>query len=186
MSIFSKNLIIPEAAILSKPKWYELSILNGQNCMLRADLGADGTPRTHDRIDLNHVILYEKGRACKLIDTIFVIFTFVTDKKRLTTGFLKTPRVQRTNFFGYHHRNPFKIQGFFDGINTLFNPVRPDNRDVGYPNSPDDLFNRHHPVPVNVQFFHINTGMRLMPGHGGGAVIKNYHGKIMVIIDGIN
>jgi hypothetical protein len=56
--------------------------------MLRADLGTDGTPRTHNRIDVHPVILYEKGRAGEIIDTISMMFTFVANKKRLAPGFL--------------------------------------------------------------------------------------------------
>lgn len=63
--------------------------------MLRANLGTDRTARTQDRIDFNPVILNEKSRACQLIDAVSVVFTFFTDKKRSSTGFLQRLGKQR-------------------------------------------------------------------------------------------
>ena len=79
--------------------------------MLRADLGADTTPRTHDRIDVHPVLLDKKGRAGQILNTISMTFTFVTDKKRFSPGFFQTFRIQRTHFLGNNHRNPFIASG---------------------------------------------------------------------------
>ena len=154
--------------------------------MFRANLGTNTTARTKDRIDVNRAFFDKKSGACQVVDAISVSFTFLTDKKGLPSWFFKGFGKQCTWFPGNNHRNPFKHQGLFDRINALLNPVWPDDRNVFYTDSPNNVFNGYPGISFKVQRFHVNPWMGLMAGHGRDAIVKNNQCKIVIVKDRVD
>ena len=154
--------------------------------MFRANLGTDTTARTQDRIDVNPVLLDKKGGTCQVVDAISMPFTFFTDKKGFPAGFLQGFGKQCAWLSGNNHRNPFIHQGFFDGIDALLNPVRPDDRNMFYTDSLHNVFNGYPGISFKVQRFHIHPRMGLMPGHGRDAIVKNNQCKIVIVKDSVD
>ena len=154
--------------------------------MFRANLSTDTTARTQDRIDVNPVLLDKKGGTCQVVDAISVSFTFFTDKKGFSPGFFQGFGKQCAWFSGNNHRNPFIHQGFFDGIDALLNPVWPDDRNMFYTDSLNNVFDGYPGISFKVQRFHIHPWMGLMAGHGRDAVVKNYQCKIVIVKDRVD
>jgi len=149
--------------------------------MFRANLCTDTAARTKDRIDVNPVFFDKKGGARQVVDTISVSFTFFTDKKRFSLWFFQNFGKQRAWFSGNNHRNPFVHQGVFNGIDALFNPVWPNDRNMFDTDSLNNVINGYPGISFKFQRFHVNTGMGLMAGHGRDAIVKNHQRKIVIV-----
>ena len=127
---------------------------------------------------MNFFAFQIKSRTSQFIDTIAVIFAFFADMKRLASSLFKTLGIKDARFLGYDDRYALIINSLFYGRDALANSKGSDHRHMRDTNGPDYFFNRYPAIACQVKISHINTGMRLMTGHGRGAVIKNHQGKI--------
>ena len=77
--------------------------------MFRTNLGTNAAARTKVRIDVNIVLSDIKRGTGQIVDTIFVSFAFVTDKKGLSARFIQGFGKQYTGLPGYNHRNALML-----------------------------------------------------------------------------
>ena len=78
------------------------------------------------------------------------------------------------------------IDGFLYGFDTFLYLVGFDRGHMFNADGSYHRFDGHSAVSFQVQLLHVNAGVRLVPGHGGGTVVENNQGEIVVIVNRID
>ena len=115
-----------------------------------------------------------------------MILTFFTDAERFAFGQLQGIGIQSTDFLGDDYRNPLVVNGLLDGIDTFLYLIGFDGGDMVDTDGLHHRFDGYPAVTFQVEPGHVDSGMRLVPGHGCGAVVENNQGKVMVVKDRID